>query len=98
MFPQVRLYFLIKNQKAKEEADRVLTHELSRLEALRAVNPNIRDDEVEAIENERAHILNHLDEATWRLDSDIILSLCSGALPGTDSNPLGLLTAIICSS
>ncbi|MEQ4794790.1 RNA polymerase-associated protein RapA, partial [Klebsiella variicola subsp. variicola] len=26
-------------QKAKEEADRVLTHELSRLEALRAVNP-----------------------------------------------------------
>lgn len=56
-------------QTAKEEADRVLTHELSRLEALRAVNPNIRDDEVEAIENERAHILNHLDEATWRLDS-----------------------------
>ncbi|MFT8235792.1 RNA polymerase-associated protein RapA [Proteus mirabilis] len=56
-------------EQAKQEADNALTHELSRLEALRAVNPNIRDDEVEAIENERTHILNHLDEATWRLDA-----------------------------
>lgn len=35
---------------ARNEADEKLSAELSRLEALRAVNPNIRDDELTAIE------------------------------------------------
>lgn len=42
---------LIEN--AKEAADKALTLELSRLEALKAVNPNIRDEELEIIEEER---------------------------------------------
>ncbi|MDM3751338.1 hypothetical protein, partial [Proteus mirabilis] len=35
-------------EQAKQESDNALTHELSSLEAIRYVNPNIRDDEVEA--------------------------------------------------
>lgn len=54
---------------AKAEADEKLSAELSRLEALRAVNPNIRDDEVEALESNRAQVLASLSEAGWRLDA-----------------------------
>ncbi|WP_237386474.1 RNA polymerase-associated protein RapA [Xenorhabdus sp. Sc-CR9] len=56
-------------EKAKKEADEVLSAELSRLEALKAVNPNIRDDELEAIESEHKHLLLNLDQANWRLDA-----------------------------
>lgn len=41
--------------------------ELSRLEALRAVNPNIRDDELTAIESNRRQVMESLDQAGWRL-------------------------------
>ncbi len=34
-----------------------LSAELSRLEALRAVNPNIRDDELTAIESNRQQVM-----------------------------------------
>jgi len=54
---------------ARSEADEKLSAELSRLEALRAVNPNIRDDEVGAIESNRQHVLESLDQASWRLDA-----------------------------
>ena len=54
---------------AREEADEKLSSELSRLEALRAVNPNIRDDELSAIETNRQQVLESLDEASWRLDA-----------------------------
>lgn len=54
---------------ASQEADTVLSAELARLEALRAVNPNIRDDELEAIEHNRQQILTSLGEAGWRLDA-----------------------------
>jgi len=54
---------------AKAEADEKLSAELSRLEALRAVNPNIRDDEVEALESNRAQVLASLSDAGWRLDA-----------------------------
>lgn len=54
---------------AKAEADEKLSAELSRLEALRAVNPNIRDDEVEALESNREQVLASLGEANWRLDA-----------------------------
>ena len=54
---------------AKVLADQHLTQEHNRLLALKSVNPNIRDDEVDAIEEERQQILSHLDEANWRLDA-----------------------------
>ncbi|SUW62289.1 RNA polymerase-associated protein rapA [Buttiauxella agrestis] len=54
---------------AREEADEKLSSELSRLEALKAVNPNIRDDELEAIESNRLQVLESLAQANWRLDA-----------------------------
>ena len=54
---------------AKQEADDKLSTELARLEALKAVNPNIRDDEVEALEFNRKQVLINLNEAGWRLDA-----------------------------
>ncbi|THD39027.1 RNA polymerase-associated protein RapA, partial [Pantoea sp. R102] len=54
---------------AKAEADEKLSAELSRLEALKAVNPNIRDDEVDALESNREQVLASLGEAGWRLDA-----------------------------
>lgn len=54
---------------AREEADEKLSAELSRLEALKAVNPNIRDDELEAIETNRLQVMESLAQANWRLDA-----------------------------
>ncbi|MBE0133298.1 RNA polymerase-associated protein RapA, partial [Klebsiella michiganensis] len=54
---------------ARKEADDKLTAELSRLEALRAVNPNIRDDELAAIESNRQQVMDALAQAGWRLDA-----------------------------
>lgn len=56
-------------EQAKQQADDNLSSELSRLEALKAVNPNIRDDEVEALELNRKQVLASLNEAGWRLDA-----------------------------
>ncbi|WP_438335383.1 RNA polymerase-associated protein RapA [Edwardsiella tarda] len=55
--------------EAKREADEVLSAELSRLESLKAVNPNIRDDELETLEFTRRKVLETLDQASWRLDA-----------------------------
>jgi ATP-dependent helicase HepA len=55
--------------EAKVEADEKLTAELARMEALRAVNPNIRDDELEALELTRKLVLANLNDANWRLDA-----------------------------
>ncbi|MZD03458.1 hypothetical protein DCJ94_26545, partial [Salmonella enterica subsp. enterica serovar 4,12:i:-] len=54
---------------ARQEADDKLSAELSRLEALRAVNPNTRDDELAAIEHNRQQVLENLNQASWRLDA-----------------------------
>ncbi|CAI1692233.1 RNA polymerase-associated protein RapA [Serratia entomophila] len=56
-------------EQAQQEADDKLSTELARLEALKAVNPNIRDDEVEALEFNRRQVLANLNEAGWRLDA-----------------------------
>lgn len=56
-------------ESAKEAADKALTLELSRLEALKAVNPNIRDEELDIIEEERQQLMTNIDQATWRLDA-----------------------------
>lgn len=58
---------LIKN--AREQAERVLTQELDRLHALRAVNPAIRDDEIEALTDNLHHVAESLHQASWRLDA-----------------------------
>ncbi|WP_313118698.1 RNA polymerase-associated protein RapA, partial [Pantoea septica] len=54
---------------ARAEADEKLGAELSRLEALKAVNPNIREDEIEALESNRQQVLESLSQANWRLDA-----------------------------
>lgn len=54
---------------ARVEANEKLSSELSRLQALSAVNPNIRQDEIEALESNREQVLANLDEAGWRLDA-----------------------------
>lgn len=54
---------------AKQEADDTLTLEFNRLNALKAVNPTIRDDELQAIEDNRQQILDCLQQASWRLDA-----------------------------
>ena len=54
---------------ARREADEKLSAELSRLDALRAVNPNIRQDEIDALESNREQVLSALSEAGWRLDA-----------------------------
>ncbi|AVL72619.1 RNA polymerase-associated protein RapA [Providencia rettgeri] len=56
-------------ESAKEAADKALTLEFSRLEALKAVNPNIRDEELDIIEEERQQLITNIDQATWRLDA-----------------------------
>ncbi|CNH83087.1 RNA polymerase-associated protein RapA [Yersinia pekkanenii] len=56
-------------EAAKHEADDKLSTELARLEALKAVNPNIRDDEIEALEHNRKMVLENLNQASWRLDA-----------------------------
>lgn len=56
-------------EAARREADEKLSAELSRLEALKAVNPNIREDEIEALESNRQQVLASLNEAGWRLDA-----------------------------
>jgi ATP-dependent helicase HepA len=54
---------------ARDEANDKLSAELSRLEALKAVNPNIRDDELSAIESNRQQVMDALAQAGWRLDA-----------------------------
>ena len=56
-------------EAAKIEADEQTSSELARLEALRAVNPNIRDDEIDALAFNRKQVLANLNDATWRLDA-----------------------------
>jgi len=54
---------------ARTEANENLSAELSRLQALSAVNPNIRQDEIDALESNREQVLAALDSAGWRLDA-----------------------------
>ncbi|MCL6405626.1 RNA polymerase-associated protein RapA [Dickeya dadantii] len=54
---------------AQRSAETQLRREQERLEALKAVNPNIRDDELEALEEQREQVLLNLQQANWRLDA-----------------------------
>ncbi len=54
---------------ARAKANETLSAELSRLQALSAVNPNIRQDEIDTLEQNREQVLLNLDQAGWRLDA-----------------------------
>ncbi|NBI42898.1 RNA polymerase-associated protein RapA [[Haemophilus] felis] len=54
---------------AQQLADQTLSAELNRLTALQAVNKNIRQDEILALEQIKQRSLSQLQQATWRLDS-----------------------------
>ena len=56
-------------QEASRLADQTLSTELNRLIALKAVNKNIRQAEIDVLEKQRELSLKELSKASWRLDS-----------------------------
>ena len=55
--------------QAKQQASQILDNELARLNALKSVNKNIRQDEIETLEHIAQQSQLELDKANWRLDS-----------------------------
>ena len=58
-----------KIQEASRLANQTLSTELNRLIALKAVNKNIRQAEIDVLEKQRVLSLEELSKASWRLDS-----------------------------
>ena len=58
-----------KIQEASRLVDQTLSTELNRLIALKAVNKNIRQAEINVLEKQRVLSLEELSKASWRLDS-----------------------------
>ena len=58
-----------KIQEASKLADQTLSTEINRLIALKAVNKNIRQVEIDVLEKQRVLSLEELSKASWRLDS-----------------------------
>ena len=58
-----------KIQEASRLADQTLSAELNRLIALKAVNKNIRQAEINVLEKQHVLSLEELSKASWRLDS-----------------------------
>ena len=56
-------------REASRLADQTLSTELNRLIALKAVNKNIRQAEIDVLEKQRMLSLEELSKASWRLDS-----------------------------
>ena len=56
-------------REASRLADQTLSTELNRLIALKAVNKNIRQVEIDVLEKQRVLSLEELSRASWRLDS-----------------------------
>ncbi|MDF2155645.1 RNA polymerase-associated protein RapA [Vibrio sp. CAU 1672] len=56
-------------QQAQQEMNQSLNAELERLQALKAVNPNIRDEEIEAIEAQVQELSGYINQAQVQLDS-----------------------------
>ena len=56
-------------REATKLADQTLSTELNRLIALKAVNKNIRQAEIDVLEKQRVLSLEELSKASWRLDS-----------------------------
>ncbi|MCK3657939.1 RNA polymerase-binding ATPase [Pasteurellaceae bacterium Pebbles2] len=55
--------------QAKHLADQQLSNEINRLNALKAVNPSVRQGEIDALEEMLTQSLAQLSQANWRLDS-----------------------------
>ncbi|MFD0966120.1 RNA polymerase-associated protein RapA [Seminibacterium arietis] len=55
--------------QAQALADQQLNAEINRLIALRALNKNIRQTEIDTLENQLSLSLQQITQATWRLDS-----------------------------
>ncbi|MGF1909037.1 RNA polymerase-associated protein RapA [Vibrio kasasachensis] len=55
--------------QAQQEMQVSLNTELERLQALKAVNPNIRDEEVEAIDAQITELTGYISKAQFQLDS-----------------------------
>jgi len=58
----------IREQAQKEMANS-LNSELERLQALKAVNPNIRDEEIEVIDQQVKELTGYINQAQFQLDS-----------------------------
>ena len=56
-------------REASKLADQTLNTEINRLIALKAVNKNIRQAEIDVLEKQRVLSLEELSKASWRLDS-----------------------------
>ena len=56
-------------EQAQKEMEHSLNSELERLLALKAVNPNIRDDELEVIEQQVRDLSGYISKAQYQLDS-----------------------------
>ena len=54
--------------EAQADANQQLSAEINRLQALRAVNKNIRQSEIDILEAKRTQSLDELAKANWRLD------------------------------
>jgi len=66
-FAEVELNLLAESARAKMTSQ--LTLELERLEALKAVNPNIRDEELEHIREQMNELNGYLDGCLLQLDA-----------------------------
>jgi len=55
--------------EAKQHATTLLTHEIERLVALKAINPNVRDDEIQHLEQLKKEIQVRLDTTIAQLDA-----------------------------
>ncbi len=56
-------------KQAHQDMQQSLNAELERLQALKAVNPNIRDEEIEAIEEQIKELTGYINQAQVQLDS-----------------------------
>lgn len=56
-------------ESAFHEMKHTLESELDRLMALKAVNPNIRDEELAMIESQIKNLTGYIEKAQWQLDS-----------------------------
>ena len=53
---------------AKQEMQQTLQQESDRLQALQAVNPNIREDEIQYLRDQQANFEQILDQTQLKLD------------------------------
>ncbi|OBT06890.1 RNA polymerase-binding ATPase [Shewanella sp. UCD-FRSSP16_17] len=56
-------------EQAREKMTTQLNGELTRLESLKAVNPNIRDSELDYIRNQIAELNSYIDDSQFQLDA-----------------------------